>query len=81
MADSAVCHSDSYMGGGQGSDTHEALEEMNRAFLDLERGEGFPLIEPTHAKVERMLIGGITSSRSWHPLGLAGGVCRAHSRR
>ena len=77
MADSTLCHSESYMGGAPGSDTYEALEEVNGAFLHLERGDDFPLIAPTH-QVERMLTGAITSSRSCHPVGLAGGVCRAH---
>jgi hypothetical protein len=50
MADSTLCHSESYMGGAQGSGTYEALEEVNGAFLHLERGDDFPLIAPTHAR-------------------------------
>ena len=36
-------------------DSYEAFEKMNREFLNQEWDDGFPLIPPTPAKVERML--------------------------
>ena len=39
------------------TDSYEAFEKMNRQFLELEWGDGFPLIPPTAEKVERMLKG------------------------
>jgi hypothetical protein len=41
----------------EASDAYEAFEKMNRQFLELEWGDGFPLIPPTPKKVERMLKG------------------------
>jgi hypothetical protein len=39
----------------EATDSYEAFEQMNRQFLDLEWGDGFPLIPPTPEKVARML--------------------------
>lgn len=41
----------------EGMDRYEAFEQMNRHFLETERGDGFPLIPPTPEKVEAMLSG------------------------
>ena len=41
----------------EAADAYEALEKMNRQFLEWEWGDGFPLIAPTPEKVQRMLKG------------------------
>ncbi len=40
-----------------GTDSYDAVEKMNRQFLELEWGDGFPIIPPTPQKVERILKG------------------------
>ena len=41
----------------ESTDSYAAVEKMNQQFLDLEWGDGFPLIPPTPEKVARMLTG------------------------
>ncbi len=41
----------------QGEDPFDALDAFNEAFLSRDWGDGFPLIPPTHARVEHMLTG------------------------
>ena len=46
-------------------DAFDASEKMNEQFLELEWGDGFPLVPPTQQKVKRMLEG---TTRNPHDL-------------